>query len=99
MRIRAVVSLICLFFVPGAAAKDCQMEAYKGDIDRSRKNVIVYTGRVKPGSADIIYIELWRNREMIGQTVTHVNPRGVFKARLIAEKKIRRSSRVVFSCR
>lgn len=57
-----------------------------------------YRGTIKPGSADIIYIEVRKGHDLIGQNFAFPNPGGAFEVMVWGDHFIKRSHRENFLC-
>lgn len=98
------VLFILMFLLPMSVFSDeCRMKWWKQE--RSRKldlytghTVAVYTGQVEPGSASMVFVEVWHKGELVAASSGEANPRGIFTIDVSAEKPIKKSSRTVFSC-
>ena len=57
-----------------------------------------YRGTIKPGSADIIYIEVRKGHNLIGQNFAFPNPGGAWEVMVWGDQLIRRNHREKFLC-
>ena len=57
-----------------------------------------YRGKIKPGSADVVHLELYRNSKLVGQSLGYPNPNGTFQIAVFADQYIKRKFRPKFTC-
>lgn len=57
-----------------------------------------YRGTVKPGSADIIYVEVRKGHKLVGQNFGFPNPGGAWEVMVWGDHFIKRSHREKFLC-
>ncbi len=57
-----------------------------------------YRGSIKPGSADIVYIEVRKGLELIGQNFAFPNPGGAWEVMVWGDHYIKRTHREKFHC-
>lgn len=57
-----------------------------------------YRGTVKPGTADIIYIEVRKGQRLVGQNFAFPNPGGAWEVMVWGDHLIKRSHREIFYC-
>lgn len=57
-----------------------------------------YRGTIKPGSADIIYIEVRKGHRLVGQNFAFPNPGGAWEVMVWGDHLIKRSHREKFYC-
>lgn len=84
-------------FATSSLADDCQINWWKRDIVDN--NIVRYYGEVKKDSAEIIHVEVWQSRKMIGSSRSYVNPRGIFDVTVYTDTTVKKKSRPRFSCR
>ncbi len=57
-----------------------------------------YRGKITPGSADVVHIELRNNKGIIAQDFGYPNPLGSWEINLYADRKVKRSHKESFVC-
>jgi len=102
---KILLTLGMIFLISGmtsspVSADDCQIEWWKRNhIDTHE---VQYYGKVKPGTAKTIFVEVWGDKGMTGTGLNFVNPRGSFSVFVTsgpgAKLKMKKSSKPIFSC-
>lgn len=101
--IRKVLFILMFLFPMNVFCDECRMKWWKRERSHNVNlytghNMAVYTGQVEPGSASIVFVEVWRKGKLVAASSGEANPRGIFSINVSAEKPIKNSSRTIFSC-
>ncbi len=94
MRVLFLV-LITVFSFPAQAEK-CQDLKWK--LTERDGRYATYRGKIKPGSADVVHIELRNNRGIIAQDFGYPNPLGSWEINLYADRNVKRGHKESFVC-
>ena len=92
----ALLSISLFSFASSSMADDCDINWWRRDIVEN--NVVRYYGELKKDSAEIVYVEVWQSRKLIGSSRSYVNPRGIFDVIVYTDKRVKKKSRPKFSC-
>ena len=93
----SVLAIAC-FYCTAALADDCKIDWWKRDyIDGG---VAEYYGKVQPGTAKSIFVEIWGKDGLAGEGGSYVNPRGIFSVTLnsFSETDFKKRYKPTFSC-
>lgn len=96
MRYLLIVALSFALVAPGTVAAKCSIDWWKRE--RGAPITKVY-GKIKPGSGSRVFVEIWYRGELVAESWSYANPRGVFEVHLLTQHRPRKRASTRITCR